>query len=249
MNDWRDRDRWGNERWRDRDDDDEYQRRHSSYAEAREYWRNTEPRHGGRPARHDPWRDTESSWYGSRYSGEYQNPYRRNYGRGLDIGEDYPDRYGQQYGHGAESHRGWWDRTKDEVRSWMGDEDAERRREADHYGRGPKGYTRSDDRIRDDVSDRLMEDWEVDASDIEVGVAAGEVTLTGTVGDRQSKRRAENLAANVLGVKDVQNNLRVRKIDAFATGREVASMTQGSSANTPAAGTATTPKSPLPPRH
>jgi hypothetical protein len=141
----------------------------------------------------------------------------------------------------------------------MGDEDAERRRQADHYGRGPKGYTRSDDRVREDVSDRLMEDWEVDATDIEVTVASGEVTLTGTVGDRQSKRRAENIAANVLGVKDVQNNLRVRKIDPFATGREAAAMTQGSDATTPAtgststgsaSGTTTTPsKSPGTPHH
>ncbi len=111
--------------------------------------------------------------------------------------------------------------------------------------------------VREDVSDRLMADWEVDATDIEVAVASGEVTLSGTVGDRQSKRRAENIAANVLGVKDVQNNLRVRKIDPFATGREVGAMTQGSNATTPASGstasgtgttttgTATQAKSPL----
>ncbi len=78
------------------------------------------------------------------------------------MGDDYGQRYGRSGG--GDAHRGWWDRTKDEVRSWMGDESAERRRQADHYGRGPKGYTRSDERIREDVSDRLMEDWEVDAT-------------------------------------------------------------------------------------
>jgi osmotically-inducible protein OsmY len=108
--------------------------------------------------------------------------------------------------------RDWWDRTKDEVRSWMGDSEAEHRRQVDHSGRGPKGYTRSDERIREEVSDRLMADWGVDATDIEVTVASAEVTLSGTVDGRESKRRAENIAAGVLGVADVQNNLRVRKL-------------------------------------
>ncbi len=76
--------------------------------------------------------------------------------------------------------------------------------------------------------------------DIEVSVASAEVTLSGTVGDRQSKRRAENIAANVLGVKDVQNSLRVRQVDPFSTGREAASMNQGSSAPTQSTTTTST---------
>ena len=39
--------------------------------------------------------------------------------------------------------------------SWFGDEDAARRRQQDHSGRGPSNYTRSDERIREDVCDRL----------------------------------------------------------------------------------------------
>ena len=111
--------------------------------------------------------------------------------------------------------RGWWDRTKDEVLSWTGDEDAERRRRMDetqsHYGRGPKGYTRSDERIREDVNDRLTDDWVVDASDIEVAVRNGDVTLSGTVDSRQAKRRAEDCAESASGVRNVQNNLRVQQ--------------------------------------
>src|SRR4029077_3266456 len=34
-----------------------------------------------------------------------------------------------------------------------------------YYGKGPKGYVRSDDRIRDDVCDRLSDDDDVDASE------------------------------------------------------------------------------------
>jgi BON domain len=99
-----------------------------------------------------------------------------------------------------------------------GDADAARRlagadtgalRAASHRGRGPKGYRRSDERIREDVSDRLTEDSGVDASGIEVGVRDGEVTLSGTVGDRRARRRAEDLAESVAGVAHVQNNLRL----------------------------------------
>lgn len=105
-------------------------------------------------------------------------------------------------------HRGFIDRAGDEVLSWFGDRDARHRRELDHRGRGPKNYARSDDRIREDVNDRLTEDVWVDASEIEVSVTDGEVTLAGTVDDRRTKRRAEDCADAVSGVKHVQNNLR-----------------------------------------
>lgn len=78
-------------------------------------------------------------------------------------------------------------------------------------GRGPKGYQRSDDRIREEVSDRLTDDAALDASEIEVEVKHGEVTLKGTVRDRQQKRRAEDLAESCSGVSDVANNIRVSK--------------------------------------
>ena len=78
-------------------------------------------------------------------------------------------------------------------------------------GRGPKGYTRSDERILDDVNDRLTDDAWIDASDIEVGVTNGVVTLEGTVPDRNQKRRAEDVAADCSGVHDVANRLRVRR--------------------------------------
>jgi hypothetical protein len=78
-------------------------------------------------------------------------------------------------------------------------------------GRGPKGYVRSDARIREDLCDRLCDHEWVDASDIEVNVKDGEITLTGVVADRLSKRTIEDLADSVSGVKDVQNQLRVRR--------------------------------------
>jgi hypothetical protein len=82
-------------------------------------------------------------------------------------------------------------------------------RREDFTGRGPRNYRRPDERILEDVSDRLTDDAMVDASEIEVQVRQGEVTLTGTVRDRDQKRRAEDLAERVSGVKDVINALRI----------------------------------------
>ena len=77
-------------------------------------------------------------------------------------------------------------------------------------GRGPRGYQRSDDRIREDICDRLMQGW-MDADDVSVQVAKGEVTLTGTVKSRDEKRAIEDLAEEVLGVKEVHNEVRVAR--------------------------------------
>jgi osmotically-inducible protein OsmY len=154
-------------------------------------------------------RDWEPTGYG-------RPGYNRDYG---------PDQYGERYGYGNDQRRerGWWDRASDEMSSWFGDEAAERRRQQDeregdrgathHRGRGPRGYTRSDERIREDVSDRLADNPILDASDIEVSVSGGEVTLSGSVDSRYSKRLAEDLADEVSGVQHVQNNLRVRQTE------------------------------------
>ena len=82
-----------------------------------------------------------------------------------------------------------------------------------HRGKGPKGYQRSDDRIREDVSEALSQDGDIDASEIEVTIQGGVVTLSGTVDSREAKRAAEDLAEDCPGVKDVQNNIRVQAKD------------------------------------
>jgi hypothetical protein len=77
-------------------------------------------------------------------------------------------------------------------------------------GRGPKNYTRSDDRIREDVSDRLEQHGEIDATEIEVRVETAEVILEGTVPDRRTKRLAEDVVEDTPGVKQVHNRLRIQ---------------------------------------
>jgi hypothetical protein len=83
-------------------------------------------------------------------------------------------------------------------------------------GRGPKGYQRSDDRIREDICDRLMTS-PYDASDVEITVSQGEVTLTGTVRSRADKWGIEDMADAVLGVQDVHNQIRVNRGEAQAS--------------------------------
>jgi BON domain-containing protein len=83
-------------------------------------------------------------------------------------------------------------------------------RKAGRYaGRGPKGYQRSDDRIKEEICDRLTEAPEIDAAEIEVTVQNGEVTLQGSVPERSMKRAAEDTAESVSGVQQMHNRLRV----------------------------------------
>jgi osmotically-inducible protein OsmY len=150
---------------------------------------------------------------GSNY-GNYGDQNRGYYEGRNSRGGSYGNSSGNRNAGGRED-RNWWDRASDEVSSWFGDDEAERRRERDkrmegqHKGKGPKNYSRSDDRIKEDINDKLSDDPFIDASDIDVTVSNGEVTLTGTVDERSSKRRAEDIAENVSGVKNVENRIRV----------------------------------------
>jgi osmotically-inducible protein OsmY len=74
---------------------------------------------------------------------------------------------------------------------------------------GPRGYQRPDERIREDICERLMRSGRLDVSEVEVTVEAGVVTLAGSVPDRQQKYRVEDIADDVYGVKDLLNRLRV----------------------------------------
>jgi len=151
------------------------------------------------------------------YNGNYEE---RNQGRNSRNWSDRnpdrnQDRYYSNRGDYDRNERDWWDRTSDEVSSWFGDDDAKRRRRMDrmnegsHYGKGPKNYKRSQERIKEDINERLSDDDYLDASDIEVIVNGTEVTLSGSVDSRHAKRRAEDLAEWVSGVTNVQNNLKV----------------------------------------
>lgn len=97
-------------------------------------------------------------------------------------------------------------------------EDSEPRPERSHgstpksfSGRGPKGFKRSDERIKEEVCEMLTRDHFINAEDIEVEVTDGEVTLSGSVSERRMKHLAEDCVERALGVKDVINNIRVKR--------------------------------------
>lgn len=78
-----------------------------------------------------------------------------------------------------------------------------------HRGLGPLDYRRADERVYADVCEALTHDADVDATEIEVSVSEGEVTLLGTVTSREQKRRAGFIADRIAGVRDVHNQLRI----------------------------------------
>ena len=185
----------------------------------------------------------------------------RDFGSNFDNSRGYGD-YSERSGYAQGSYspyerqqqddRGFFDRAGDEIASWFGDEDAERRREMDyrrqqnehaqrgesHRGRGPKNYNRSDERVLEDACEHLTRDHGVDASDLEVTVKDGEITLDGQVNTRWEKRRAEDCVHDISGVKHVQNNLRIRQTEMRAGGNETASRTgKGASGTDTTSGT------------
>ena len=87
----------------------------------------------------------------------------------------------------------------------------DRMQQGPYTGYGPRGYRRTDERIQEDICDRLTQHAQIDASDIEVAVLEGEVTLTGTVEDRRIKRMVEANVEMIPGVVDIHNQLRLRK--------------------------------------
>jgi hypothetical protein len=102
-------------------------------------------------------------------------------------------------------------------------------------GRGPRGYQRSDDRLWEDVCECLTQLGRLDASEIDVKVNNGEVTLTGTVSSREEKRMAEDAVDSVPGVQDVRNELRVS-----TNGQRGAERMSGTSSQQPQRGGQTT---------
>ncbi|WP_054586856.1 BON domain-containing protein [Sphingopyxis macrogoltabida] len=198
-----DSDRREHEHW------DREQGGYAGYGFGERYDSDSDYRGRGRASRRD-WRDDYDRvplWLAGSYADLYGWPTAlphaaADFGRSTYRRDVYPAT--------ARHHeRGFLERAGDEVRSWFGDEEAQRRRDRDHRGRGPSDYIRSDDRIREDVNDQLTEDSWIDASRISVAVSDGEVTLGGQVDSKHAKRRAEDLADDVTGVKHVQNNLRV----------------------------------------
>ena len=168
--------------------------------------------HPGDERKHDrpagPWRWRRTAgegWQRGRISGGYGSQYdawRSGAGfapAGFGFGPD------EDPGRGGFEDRDWQPTRPARGRgAWAGDWENE-----GYRGRGPRDYKRSDERVREEVCERLTDDWSVDASDITVQVRDGEVTLQGSVPSREQKRRASECVEEVSGVRDVFNSLRI----------------------------------------
>lgn len=191
----------------------------------------------------------ESDWDGP--GANFRNPYRdqpgdhrfreelgdMEYDRDWDMDNRPNDRfegYRSRSRPGGMSRGGWHERDErsmyggSQAGRWGGQEGVPPRSQSsggdsDYSGRGPSGYRRSDERITEEVNDALTWDRRVDATEISVQVSDGIVTLSGTVRDRRMKRRAEDVADNIRGVDDVQNQLRIGSAD---SGRDIGSTGQ-----------------------
>jgi len=136
--------------------------------------------------------------FGSNYSssGSQRQGYSGSFGQnsGQGSSESYGQSYGRNSGNYNQGQSRWGSESSFESKS----------------GRGPKGYRRSDDRIKEEICDLLTSHHEVDPSEVEIKVSNCEVTLTGSVNSRNEKRMIEDLASQVQGVSDVTNQLRVQ---------------------------------------
>lgn len=118
-----------------------------------------------------------------------------------DYDPTYEDEYGMKHPY---EHGGRYNRWSDDIRSEASREN--------HAGKGPVGYKRSEDRIKEEACEILSRNWELDASDIEVNFKEGCIFLSGEVATRDDKRLAESLVENISGVNDVINQLKLKKL-------------------------------------
>lgn len=139
------------------------------------------------------WEARQQGWHGGQSNGP-PYPAQQQHGYGLS-----------QYGYPEEQA---WGGIQPGTDMGLGERDHER---GPHYGKGPKGYKRSDDRVREEICELMSRQGYIDASDVEVTVEAGVVRLVGLVESRHDKRGLEQMTERVHGVEEVQNEIRLRR--------------------------------------
>ena len=170
-------------------------------------WGEDESGHAWQHYFHGPVRET----YGGPGGSGEMIPYggrRFAWGRESSAAREYGQLYGfdqRNFGHRRDSFYARADATP-----WW-DKEPEPEEPGSFAGLGPRGWRRPDERIAEEIVQRLTDaDW-LDASDVEVEVSDGVVTLAGEVETREERRAAEEIAAEVSGVVDVVDELRARQ--------------------------------------
>ena len=88
-------------------------------------------------------------------------------------------------------------------------------KESNTRGRSPQGFRRTDETLKEDVSEALYRCTEVDGSKIQVEVNLGKVTLRGFVEDMDQKIAAGNAIEKLAGIDEIYNELRVYGHDTY----------------------------------
>ncbi|MDM9557684.1 MULTISPECIES: BON domain-containing protein [Bordetella] len=210
----------------ERDDAHQYRREHYTRQSGR--WGAEEPPYGrrygerpqeqagtGRPNRRGPQYEQGGQYPGTRATGPFEglrsrsaDPGQSSYGgfrdedprwqrQQLDYGDE--PSYGEFEG---QSHDWNYGERRGDPYGWQGQPRSKSQRIT------PKGYVRSDERVREDLCERLSHSG-LDVSDVSVDVSDGVVALEGTVPDRRTKHAIEDCADDCLGVTDIQNRIRV----------------------------------------
>jgi osmotically-inducible protein OsmY len=158
--------------------------------------------------------------------GEYEGSGNAYTGRGSGQRHDeraWPSRsepdYSPEtsYGRSGSSRQGWGFWGRDDAgdsrgsfdRTFGGSAGSAGSSEQRRYRPGPKGYTRSDERLLEDIAEQLMTSYDIDSSEVTITVKDGKVTLDGTVPERWMKHSIEDVADRCAGVRDVDNRVRV----------------------------------------
>lgn len=76
---------------------------------------------------------------------------------------------------------------------------------------GPRSRRKSDESLTQEIREILTADPELEATDVEVEVEGGAVTLRGAVVDSDARLLAEELVESLSGVREVHNRLRVER--------------------------------------
>jgi hypothetical protein len=154
--------------------------------------------------------------YGRDFAGGRDQGFDGSWGQGYGASlapSDYRDTAGAYGGFSASDYarsfggRGE-DIASDVERSWMdvcADDECMGR--PHHRGRGPKGWSRSDQQVYEAVCERLTRDRLIDARGFEVDVEEGVVTLRGLARAPADPRHAAELVRSTPGVKDVRLEL------------------------------------------
>lgn len=183
----------------------------------------------------------EQRYSRQQYGGPYREGYSQPGSRSWSEGYEGPNTWGRNpnsssggdYGEPRES-RSWnqdrsysnrssrqptWDSSGEEQRrgSWgesrQSDSSSYERpwQEGPYSGKGPKGYERPDERIKEEICERLSYHGFIDPSEVDINVEKGEVKLSGTCTNRREKRMIEDVADSVRGVRDVRNELSINQ--------------------------------------